>query len=116
MEGEVFREGNGNGDVARRGDLPRSVLDSSGRRDLDLPTLDELRDLLRPLETSWSGARCPASRKMSPVSLRSDILILLSVVSRCEWGVVVLEMKVEMLWSCACLLVMDDARWEQLSQ
>lgn len=80
MEGEVLREGSGKGDVARRGDRPRRVLDSSGRTDLALPARPELRDLLRPLVTSWSVVAWPASRKMSPASVRVTISSLSAVV------------------------------------
>lgn len=50
--GDELREGSEQGDIARVLDLPRSVLDSSGRRDLVLAVLDKLRDLLRPRDTS----------------------------------------------------------------
>lgn len=72
--GEALRECSWKGDVARRGDLPRSVLDSSGRRDLGLEVLERLRDLLRPLETSSFIPATGASRKASVVSARGAIL------------------------------------------
>lgn len=78
----MLREGSGNGDVARRGDRPRSVLDSSGLRDLEVAALDVLRDLLRPLDTSWSAARWAASRRTSPASVRGDIVSPCAVVPK----------------------------------
>lgn len=74
--GDVFRDCNWKGEVARRGDLPRSVLDSSGRRDLVLAVLERLRDLLRPLETSSFVPAEVTSRKVFVVSSRGAILPL----------------------------------------
>lgn len=62
------------GDVARRGDLPRNVLDSSGRRDFGLVVLERLRDLLRPLETSSMMTETVMSRRVSAISVEGDIL------------------------------------------
>ena len=71
--GEVLRECSWKGDVARLGDLPRNVLDSSGRRDFDLAALERLRHLLRPLETSSFMPGVVTCRKWSKFSIARDI-------------------------------------------
>lgn len=51
-EGEEVREVKLKGEIERRRDRPRSVLDSSGRKLLELGTL---RSRVRPRNPSWSG-------------------------------------------------------------
>jgi hypothetical protein len=68
------REGPAGGEVARRRERPRRVLDSSARTEL-LVTLVMLRSLLRPRATSWSvvgdGAMVTGSRDVAPVSIKT---------------------------------------------
>lgn len=52
--GEEPRDTRSNGEVARRGDRPRRVLDSSVRRDLKW-SLVVLRERRRPRLVSWSA-------------------------------------------------------------